>query len=81
MSASGWPTASAAARSVARSPTRTIRTSPSPSTSLTIVHDRAEEKTAGFRLEFAVTAIERYELAEYGVWESVAAFGLQGARG
>jgi 2'-5' RNA ligase len=46
-----------------------------------VVHDRAEEKTAGFRLEFAVTAFERYELAEYGVWESIEAFGLQGARG
>ncbi len=45
------------------------------------VHDRAEKKTAGFALEFAVTAIERFELAEHGVWESVAEFPLQDARG
>lgn len=45
------------------------------------VHDRAEEDSAGFRLEFAVAEIERFELAEHGVWESVAAFPIQGLRG
>jgi 2'-5' RNA ligase len=45
------------------------------------VHDRAEKQTADFRLEFAVTEIERFELAEYGVWESVAKFPLLATRG
>ena len=31
------------------------------------VHDRAEEDSAGFRLEFAVAEIERFELAEHGI--------------
>lgn len=44
-------------------------------------HDRAEKKLAGFRLFFPVSAIERYELAEHGVWESVVGFPLHGARG
>lgn len=39
-------------------------------------HDRAEEQLAEFHLDFPVTQIERYELAEHGVWESVAAFPL-----
>lgn len=42
-------------------------------------HDRAEQQLAGFRLDFAVTQIERYELAEHGVWESVATFPLLAA--
>jgi 2'-5' RNA ligase len=40
-------------------------------------HDRAEEELAGFRLSFPVAGIERYELAEHGVWESAAAFPLK----
>jgi 2'-5' RNA ligase len=44
-------------------------------------HDLAEAQLAHFDLEFAVSRIERYELAEHGVWESVAEFPLLGARG
>jgi 2'-5' RNA ligase len=44
-------------------------------------HDRAEAELADFSLQFPVTRIERYELAEHGVWESVAEFSLRGARG
>jgi 2'-5' RNA ligase len=42
-------------------------------------HDRAERDLAGFRLSFPVSGIERYELAEHGVWESAAAFALRGS--
>lgn len=44
-------------------------------------HDRAEKELVGFRLSFPVSGIERYELAEHGVWESVVGFPLHGARG
>lgn len=44
-------------------------------------HDRSEAQLADFALEFSVARIERYELAEYGVWESVAEFPLLVARG
>ncbi|MCZ3390118.1 MAG: 2'-5' RNA ligase family protein [Actinomycetia bacterium] len=44
-------------------------------------HDRAEAQLADFGLEFSVARIERYELAEHGVWESVAEFPLLAARG
>ena len=44
-------------------------------------HDRAEAELFDFGLEFAVERIERYELAEHGVWESVAQFPLLGTRG
>lgn len=40
-------------------------------------HDLAEKELAGFGLSFTVSAIERYELAEHGVWESAAAFPLR----
>ncbi len=40
------------------------------------VHDQAEGELARFTLRFDVAEIERYELAEHGVWESVAAFPL-----
>lgn len=39
-------------------------------------HDHAEKELAGFRLSFPVSGIERYELAEHGVWESVSVFPL-----
>ena len=39
-------------------------------------HDRAERELAGFVLAFEVVEIERFELAEHGVWESVAFFPL-----
>lgn len=45
------------------------------------VHNRAEELSAGFQLDFAASSVERYELADYGVWESVAEFPLLGAHG
>lgn len=45
------------------------------------VHDLAESEYADFELTFEVTSLERYELTDYGVWESVAAFGLGGASG
>jgi len=44
-------------------------------------HDRAENRLAEFALRFEVAQIERYELAEYGVWESITNFGLGGRRG
>lgn len=44
-------------------------------------HDRAESQLADFTLRFEVTQIERYELAEHGVWESVVGFGLAGRHG
>jgi len=44
-------------------------------------HDRAESRLSDFALRFAVTQIERYELAEHGVWESVTDFGLSGSHG
>ena len=44
-------------------------------------HDRAERQLADFALRFAVTRIERYELAEHGVWESVKDFDLVGRHG
>jgi hypothetical protein len=40
------------------------------------VHDRVEDELATFRLSFPVDAFERFELAEHGVWEPVAAFPL-----
>lgn len=42
-------------------------------------HDRAEKDLAGFRLSFPVSGIERYELAEHGVWESAATFPFRGS--
>jgi 2'-5' RNA ligase len=42
-------------------------------------HDHAETELAGFRLSFPVSGIERYELAEHGVWESAAVFPLSGS--
>jgi 2'-5' RNA ligase len=44
-------------------------------------HDRAELELADFYLQFTVSHIERYELAEHGVWESVAEFPLRDTRG
>ena len=44
-------------------------------------HDRAESRLAEFALRFEVTQIERYELAEHGVWESVRHFGCAGRNG
>ena len=44
-------------------------------------HDGAEAQLADFSLQFSATRIERYELAEHGVWESVAEFPLLGTRG
>ncbi|HEX5018491.1 MAG TPA: 2'-5' RNA ligase family protein [Actinomycetes bacterium] len=40
------------------------------------VHDRAERELKGYELLFTVTHLERYELTEHGVWESVASFSL-----
>jgi 2'-5' RNA ligase len=42
------------------------------------VHDRVEGEMATFSAEFAATELERYVLAEHGVWEPVAAFPLEG---
>lgn len=44
-------------------------------------HDRAESEMSTFCLELPVTQIERFELAEHGVWESVATFPLLGRDG
>jgi 2'-5' RNA ligase len=44
-------------------------------------HDRAERRLADFAVRFAVTRIERYELAEHGVWESVKEFDLAARHG
>lgn len=44
-------------------------------------HDLAESRLAGFSLRFGVTGIERYELAEHGVWESEKDFELAGRHG
>jgi len=44
-------------------------------------HDRAESRLADFAVRFAVTQIERYELAEHGAWESVRDFDLLGRHG
>ncbi|MEO8107526.1 MAG: 2'-5' RNA ligase family protein, partial [Actinomycetes bacterium] len=44
-------------------------------------HDVAERRLAEFALRFDVSQIERYELAEHGVWESVREFGLAGRHG
>ena len=43
------------------------------------VHDLAESEFAHFELTFEVASLERYELTDYGVWESVATFHLRGA--
>jgi 2'-5' RNA ligase len=43
------------------------------------VHDLAEADFRSFELTFEVTALERYQLTDYGVWEPVAAFGFGGA--
>jgi 2'-5' RNA ligase len=40
------------------------------------VHDRAEAEFGEFDLNFPVTWIERFELAEHGVWESMVSFPL-----
>jgi 2'-5' RNA ligase len=40
------------------------------------VHDRAEAEFGDFDLTFPVTWIERFELAEHGVWESMLSFPL-----
>jgi 2'-5' RNA ligase len=40
------------------------------------VHDRVEEEMSAFSAQFRVTALDRYVLAEHGVWEPVAAFPL-----
>lgn len=39
-------------------------------------HERAEQAMAGYRLAFEVTELDRYELAEHGVWEPAASFPL-----
>jgi 2'-5' RNA ligase len=44
-------------------------------------HDHAEKELTAFALRFEVAQIERYELAEHGVWESVAGFQLVGHHG
>jgi 2'-5' RNA ligase len=43
------------------------------------VHDRAEAEFERFELTFEVRSLERYELTDYGVWESVAIFELGGS--
>ena len=40
------------------------------------VHDRVEEEMSSFSAEFLVAEVDRYVLAEHGVWESVAGFPL-----
>ena len=47
----------------------------------TDAHDLAERRLSEFALRFEVTQIERYELAEHGVWESVMDFDLAGPNG
>lgn len=44
-------------------------------------HDHAEAELAGFRLSFPVLGIERYELAEHGVWESAVVFPFSASDG
>jgi len=41
-------------------------------------HDQAEAELRDFSFDFTVRVIERYELTDHGVWESVAAFELKG---
>lgn len=41
-----------------------------------VVHDRVEAEMANFSAEFFVAELERYVLAEHGVWEPAAAFPL-----
>jgi 2'-5' RNA ligase len=41
------------------------------------VHDRAEAEFRDFDLTFDATCIERYELTDHGVWESMATFPLR----
>ena len=45
------------------------------------IHDRAESDFSDFDYTFDVTCIERYELTDHGVWESVATFPLWGSAG
>lgn len=40
------------------------------------VHDRVEEEMSSFSAEFLVAELDRYVLAEHGVWESAAGFPL-----
>jgi len=40
------------------------------------VHDRAEAELRDFSLDFTVDELERFELTDHGVWESVASFTL-----
>ena len=40
------------------------------------VHDRAERELSDFELRFGVGFLERFELTDHGVWESVASFPL-----
>ncbi len=42
------------------------------------VHDEVESDLADYSLRFEVSTLDRYELAEHGVWEPVAAFPLVG---
>lgn len=41
------------------------------------VHNRAEAEFGDFDCTFDVTCIERYELTDHGVWESMATFPLR----
>lgn len=45
------------------------------------IHDRAESDFSDFDCTFDVTCIERYELTDHGVWESMASFPLWGSVG
>jgi 2'-5' RNA ligase len=45
------------------------------------VHDRAEAEFKDFDFAFDTTCIERYELTDHGVWESMATFPLRKAPG
>jgi 2'-5' RNA ligase len=45
------------------------------------VHDRVEAEMSTFTLEFSATAIDRYVLAEHGVWESAAVFPFKASDG
>jgi 2'-5' RNA ligase len=40
-------------------------------------HDRAEAELRDFSFDFTVNVMERYELTDHGVWESVTAFELR----
>ncbi|MFL6287122.1 MAG: 2'-5' RNA ligase family protein [Actinomycetes bacterium] len=45
------------------------------------IHDRAESDFSDFNCTFDVERIERYEVADHGVWEPIATFPLWGSAG